>query len=154
MQRMALHWPNGNWSASVDNTIQYLNTDLDLVSTQDIRSLVSAFDVGGARAMQLAQGDDGQWYATIEMSNESEPELNIADLLALVELLPGSLRSMWDGCRIRRFDIGYDCGEKPWAFTQSLSAALLARIAAVGASLKITLYPDRPEESVAVSCPS
>ena len=50
-------------------------------------------------------------------------------------------------CTTREFNLGYDCGAEPWAFNQGLSSELLGRIAAVGASLRLTIYPDR-EESV------
>ncbi len=50
----------------------------------------------------------------------------------------------------REFNIGYDCGAEPWAFNQGLSAHLLGRMATAGASLRVTIYPDReqgtPEE--------
>ena len=45
--------------------------------------------------------------------------------------------------QLREFNIGYDCGEEPWAFNQGLSAETLRRVAAVKASLRWTLYPDR-----------
>jgi hypothetical protein len=43
------------------------------------------------------------------------------------------------------FNIGYDCGAEPWAFNQGLTAELLGRMAATGASLRITLYPGHDE---------
>jgi hypothetical protein len=62
-------------------------------------------------------------------------------MIAVVESLAESLRAVWAGCTLREFNIGYDCGDRPWAFEQGLSTGLLGRIAAVGASLRITLYP-------------
>jgi hypothetical protein len=64
-------------------------------------------------------------------------------MLAIVESLNEPIRSLWDRCTRREFNIGYDCGAEPWAFNQGLSTALLGRLAAAGASLRITLYPDR-----------
>ena len=36
---------------------------------------------------------------------------------------------------------------RPWAFNQGLSSGLLGRVAAVGASLRITLYPSREQSA-------
>lgn len=64
-------------------------------------------------------------------------------MLAVVDALAGPLRAVWDGCTRREFNIGYDCGAEPWAFNQALSAALLGRMAAAGALLRVTIYPER-----------
>jgi hypothetical protein len=128
----------------MDNTICYLNTDLDLTSTDELTALTSAFETGGCFSLHVTRGDDGAWYATFETDEQhAEPEPNIATMLAVVESMPGPLRAIWDACTRREFNIGYDCGAEPWAFNQGLSAALLGRMAAAGASLRVTIYPDR-----------
>jgi hypothetical protein len=130
----------------VDGVIHYLNTDLDLTSADDLTALAAAFEAGGVPPLHVTQGDDGRWYATFETREQhSEPEPNIAAMLAVVESLGPALRSVWAGCSRRELNIGYDCGLGPWAFNQGLSAGLLGRMAAVGASLRITLYPDREQ---------
>src|SRR5205814_66319 len=94
------------------------------------------------------RGEDGLWYATFEIYDQhEEPEPTIAALLAVVESLAESLRAVWSGCTRREFNIGYDCKSKPWAFNQGLTSQLLGRIAAAGASLRITLYPPTVEKS-------
>ena len=125
-------------------TICYLNTDLDLTSAEDLTALAAAFEGRGVLPLHVTHGADALWYATFETSVQfAEPEPNIGAMLVIVESLARPLRSMWDGCTRREFNIGYDCGDEPWAFTQGLPADLLGRMAAVGASLRVTLYPDR-----------
>jgi hypothetical protein len=120
----------------------YLNTDLDLTSAEDLGLLAGAFDASGVFPLHVTRGDDALWYATFEVLGEhAEPEPSIEVMLSVVESLPGPLRSVWNSCTRREFNVGYDCGAEPWAFNQGLSAALLGRMAAVGASLRITLYP-------------
>jgi hypothetical protein len=93
------------------------------------------------------QLESGLWYATFETREQyGEPELNIATMLGIVESLDQPLHSAWSRCTIREFNIGYDCGSKPWAFNQALSNELLSRIAAAGASLRWTLYPPARDE--------
>ncbi len=128
----------------MDGDITYLNTDLDLVSAEDLTALGAAFEAAGVPPMHVTRGEDGLWYARFETDEQyTEPESNIAAMLTSVEALAPSLRSAWAGCSLREFNIGYDCGLRPWAFNQGLSAALLGRMAAAGVSLRVTLYPDR-----------
>ncbi len=129
----------------MDNTICYLNTDLDLTSADDLSGLATALEAQGVRALHVAHADNGLWLARFETDEQfAEPESSIAAMLSAIESLEKPLRLIWDGCSLREFNIGYDCGAEPWAFNQGLSTALLGRIAAAGATLRITLYPDRP----------
>jgi hypothetical protein len=128
----------------VDGAITYLNTDLDLISAGDLTPLAEALETAGVPPLHVTQGDDGHWYATFEADKQfAEPKPNIAAMLAVIESFTGPHRSVWDSCTRREFNIGYDCGAEPWAFNQGLSAELLGRMAAAGASLRVTLYPDR-----------
>jgi hypothetical protein len=124
--------------------ISYLNTDLDLTSADDLTALAAAFEAAGVFPLHLTRREDGLWYACFETDEQhTEPEPNIAAMLAVVESLAPPLRPVWAACSRREFNIGYDCGLEPWAFNQGLSAELLGRMAAAGASLRVTLYPDR-----------
>ena len=128
----------------MDNTISYLNTDLDLTSAEDPTALAAALEAGGLPPLHVTHGADGLWHATFETSAQfEEPAPNIAAMLAVVESLGRQQRSVWDRCTSREFNIGYECGAEPWAFNQALPAELLGRMAAAGAALRVTLYPDR-----------
>ena len=130
----------------MDGKIGYRNTDLVLTSAEDLTALAAVFETWGAFVLHLSHGDDGLWYAAFEAENSwqlDQPEAAIAAMIVVAESLQEPLRSIWLRCTRREFDIGYDCGVEPWAFNQGLSSGLLGRIAAVGASLRITLYPDR-----------
>ena len=127
----------------MDDTIQYLNTDLELTSPDDLTALTAALLAQGMYSLYgPAQNQDGLWYAWFELEcDNQEPEPTISRIVSIVESLDAPLRDGWNRCTIREFNLGYDCGSKPWAFNQALSADLLARMAAVGASLRLTLYP-------------
>jgi hypothetical protein len=131
----------------LDGVIGYLNTDLDIISSADLTLLVAAFTAGGVHPLyEVVLGDDGQRYVTFETEEQhTEPEPNIAAMLAVIKALSADLRAVWNGCSRREFNIGYDCGLEPWAFNQGLSAELLGRMGAAGASLRITMYPDREQ---------
>jgi hypothetical protein len=132
----------------VDGEITYLNTDLDLISAQDLSGLGAAFDQGGAPPLHVTKGDDGLWYSIIETKNcHAEPEASITEMVSIVESFSEKEFAAWQHCTKREFNIGYDCGPKPWGFNQGLSTELLGRIAAIGASLRITIYPQKREEA-------
>ena len=128
----------------MDGVICYLNTDLDLTSADDLTALAAAFEAGELFPLHVTLGEDGKWYACFETEGQhTDPEPNIAAMLAVVEALAPPLQTVWAGCSRREFNIGYDCGLEPWAFNQGLSAELLGRMAAAGASLRVTLYPEQ-----------
>jgi hypothetical protein len=131
----------------MDDMICYLNTDLDLTSGMDLAPLVSALEAAGVEPLHCARHEDGQWYAICETARQfSEPESNVAAIIAAVESLPAEAQALWSDCTRRELNIGFDCGTKPWAFNEALSNDIIGKIAFVGASLRITLYPPPPEQ--------
>lgn len=133
------------WAKRIVNSvplIQYLNTDLDLVAPVSLAPLACALEARQVVPLHVTQGDDGQWYATLETDEQfNDPEHSIARMLDAIESLPDHARALWDKCTKRDFNIGYDCGVEPWAFSQGLAKHTLRRLAATGASVSITLYP-------------
>jgi hypothetical protein len=128
----------------VDGTICYLNTNLDLTSSDDLTALAAVFESRGLFPLFVDHAQDSLWYARFETPDQfSEPEPNIAAMVAVAESLGEPHRTVWLGCTRREFNIGYDCGVEPWAFDQGLSCGLLGRLGAIGPSLHFTLYPDR-----------
>ena len=93
-------------------------------------------------ALHVSQSDDGRWHAGLETDEQfNHPEPNIVALVMAIEALDPHFRALWSACTSREFNIGYECGDAPWAFNHELTAATLARVAALGVSLRITLYP-------------
>lgn len=129
--------------------IQYATTDLDLVSPHDLTRLAAAFETKGMYALHVTHEDNGHWSATFEVNDSgepeqdsSEPEPDISVMLDAIESLEPALLAVWQGCTCREFNIGYECGDEPWEFNQSLSNQLLGRMASVAGVLRITIYPD------------
>lgn len=127
----------------------YLNTDLDIVSSLPLADLASKLESLGLAPLHITQGDDSLWYCTLETikSDHEGPESNIADMLTAIESLPEELIGVWNTCTKREFNVGYNCGEEPWAFNQGLSTGVLRRMAKCGSTFRVTLYPFRRAES-------
>jgi hypothetical protein len=122
--------------------ICYLNTDLDLVSASDVTEVVAALETRGLYALNVGQWEDGLFHATLETSESyGEPEATIAAMLDAVEAFPEGVRGQWLALQVREFNIGYDCGDRPWAYNQGLTNRTLRRLADAQATLRVTLYP-------------
>ena len=125
--------------------VRYLNTDLDLISASDLEPLAAALATRGLQALHVTRGGDGQWYSTFEsQADPHEPDANISAMLDAIESLDSELTRMWSECQLREFNVGYDCGDEPWAFNQGLTCQTVRRMAAVNVSFRVTIYPLRP----------
>ena len=127
--------------------IRYLNTDLEIDSKKDISRIVEEF---GDDVIVLYHGEmRGHQHASLEivrpMSAGADETIN--QFCVLVENLPEEVREIWEGCFSRVFDVGYDSGSSPQNFRSEIRAATIQRVAAIGASIVITIYPlsDEPE---------
>lgn len=154
-------WDNATRPSLVtfDLMISYLNTDLDLVAPRDLTPLASVLESRGVFPLSVQEDGNGEWYATLEIEcdlegHNREPDVTIRVMLDAIEALDGEVKDLWTACTKREFNIGYDCGDEPWAFNNSLANRTLDRIARVGASLRITLYPpDRTQGATESSQP-
>lgn len=128
--------------------IRYLNTDLDLEADFALSSLATALESNGVRPLHVTEGDDGLWHASFETDDQhDEPEHALKAMLDAIDQLPEEHRSSLGKCTLCEFNIGYDCADEPWAFNNGVTNATLGRMARVGASLRMTLYPpDRDRE--------
>lgn len=129
---------------------KFLNVDLELESTSDLSPLSQHF---GEEVCVLFGGWVGERYVlSLETTSETpcpsgalDADAVIHDFIALVSALPLPLRSLWDGCCSRVFDIGIDAGTAPFPFRQDVPEVTLQNASSVGAALRITVYPYAPE---------
>ena len=130
--------------------IRYLNTDLDVWAASDVKPLVNALASRGVCSLHREQARDGDQFAVFETAEDyAAPEENLLVMLAAVESLTGDAAAVWAGGSLREFNIGYACGDRPHGFTHGLSNDVLRRLAAVGATLRVTLYPPEPDDEPA-----
>ena len=123
--------------------IQYLNTDLDLVSSCSLDALCNEM-TGQNLCGHVTHGEDGLWYAMFEDFSADEPEPNLVKLLDALDRLSPTAAQVLQQCSKIEFNIGYDCGDEPWSFNQGVSHDTLRRIVKHRASLRVTLYPYIP----------
>jgi hypothetical protein len=125
----------------------YLNTDLDIAAAFDITPLVSLLQAQGFSVIHCEPLESGEWHATLEVFTSQEPpenyrpEVTILQMVPILEALTGEAKEMWNMSTERCLDMGFNCCAEPWQYRQDLSSETLARIAALGITLRITLYP-------------
>lgn len=120
----------------------YLNTDLDLAAAFDLQPLADALVARGLVLLTLHPLGAGTFAVLeTEASGLGEIQRDISDLLTAVEGLDDEARRQWESCTSRDFNIGYQCSRQPVTFEYGLDEETVARLAAVTASLGITLYP-------------
>ena len=119
----------------------HINTDLELESLEDLTPIVKAF---GTDVVVLYHGEAmGHRRASFEVSGlVAEPDALINHFCMFVEALSASERAVWDRCSRKVFDIGYQCGVGSTAFQSQLRTQTVQRVAALGASVVITIYPE------------
>ena len=132
--------------------IRYLNTDLEIESKSDLSRIVEEF---GEDVIVLHHEEmRGYQHASFEISESSADADGVINFFCLlVEELPGEVREIWDGCVSRVFDIGYESGGSPQNFRSQIRASTIQRVARIGASIVITIYPESgdfapPEKSI------
>lgn len=120
--------------------VKYLNADLEIESKSDLSKIVEEFgeDVivlhcGEVRGYQLASFESSVY------STDADDTIN--HFCLLVEELPKEGREIWDGCCSRVIDVGYESGTSPRNFRSEIRASTIQRLAAIGASIVITVYP-------------
>lgn len=124
----------------------YLNTDMEVRARFDFGSLHRAMDRLGFAFSEptLVNGVWGNRYnADIR---HGHPAKAIERMLDGIQRLDSAERAVWDSCLARRFNIGVGFEDEEFGWTHSawqFHPALLGRIAAVNASVVMTVY--RPD---------
>lgn len=123
--------------------INYLNTDLDLISNTPFEKLTRFLNKFGSFELHYGQEQNKKWFGRYEVLSDYEnPEQTLRQFLKIIDRLRGNELKEWRKCTRKIFDIGYDCGKEPWGFSNSLSNETIKKIGALGAEIKITIYPE------------
>lgn len=126
--------------------VHYLNTDLEIESKDDLSRIVEEF---GEDVVVLHHGEiRGYQHASFEIIGGRDGADEVINYFcSLVESLPKEVREIWDGCCSRILDIGYESGTTPSNYRSEIRASTIRRVGEIEASIVITIYPLREEES-------
>lgn len=123
--------------------IRYLNVDMLLKSREDLTPIVDEF---GEDVIVLTNDKHGDFhYAYFEIAvSHAGPNEDIEYFCSLIESLEGEAQRLWNNSFYRIFDIGYESGTSNNSFSSDLRESAVKRVAAVNASIRITIYPYAP----------
>ncbi len=128
-----------------ESPASFLNLDLELESDRDLAPLAEHLS-GQVFVLYCGNCDDGFRLSiepVIASALSQDPSACTEHFLRLVATLPPELLSLWRGCMSRVFDYGFDGGLEANPFKTILSSSQLGRIAALGADIRVTVYPFR-----------
>lgn len=124
--------------------VHYINTDLEIESKHCLSKIVEEF---GEAVWVLHHGEiRGYQHACFEVSGSAGGADEVINYFcSLVEYLPKEVRLIWDECCSRILDVGYEIsyeiGTSPSSFRSEIRASTIKRVAEIGASIVITIYP-------------
>jgi hypothetical protein len=120
--------------------IKYLNTDLEIRSKEDISQLIKQFD-RDVLVLYYEQSRD-EYFASLEINHEVSDANTTAEYFCnLVDRLSPDFRIIWNKCDCKTLDIGYESGNCSNYYRSELTSQTVQRIAELGMSIVITIYP-------------
>ena len=123
--------------------IRHINTDLEIESRSDLSPLIKWFEDEGIGSLGSYKSR-GVYYAAFEFVVEvGDPESLIEQFCMYISSLDGELKTLWEGCCKKVFDIGfgYEESDKPVKLETTVTEKTISRVAGLGASIAITIYP-------------
>ena len=120
---------------------RFLAIDLDVRSRRSLAPLARAWS-WSYQPLNTAERSDPRWLIVHPRRVVVSAEAAAKQLLRHVGALGGDARRCWEQAHRRTFDIGVQAGGPGRPFDDiRLTAETLARIAAVGARIQVTVYP-------------
>lgn len=123
-------------------TVRFINVDLDVYSSEELRPLVEAIE---PHAYSFER-PPGQASFEVNEASPTDPEAVIREFIRIVKSLPPPARQVWDRASKRVLDIGLQSGRQPFCVSYSISAATLREATDIGADIAVTMYAVDPAE--------
>ncbi|MCY7348157.1 MAG: hypothetical protein LH614_18350, partial [Pyrinomonadaceae bacterium] len=127
--------------------ILFANVDLDIESNEDLQYLINCFgdEVDVLHHDQLENGNNFAVLEfhlnAVEAGIKGEPDITISAFCSLIENLPLESQKTWNNCLEKRFNIGFESGNTEKRFNAEIKPETVKRVAGIGASIVITIYP-------------
>ena len=122
-------------------TVDYINTDLDLVSQSDLKPFASALEAQSLCTLHVENESNLRWVGRFETNVQyTDPETNISAMLDVIENLNPAILRDWEDCSAKEFNIGYASGSGSGPIEDRLSDPLRSRLAKLGASVRTSVY--------------
>jgi hypothetical protein len=121
---------------------EFLNVDLDLESKKSLDSLVGEL---GEKVHVVYNGPSEEKTHLVALEvyegDDEDPDSIINAFCKLIEKLSPAGRAAWQTCSMRRFDLGFESGVSGHPLCIDLDPETLKRVAGLGGSIGVTIYP-------------
>ncbi len=124
--------------------VRFLNVDLEIESSEDLQLII---DDLGKDVSVLHHGDNGSGFNFVSFEVEPSGERDIDGIISsfclFIENLSPDARLIWEKSHSKRFDAGFQSGDFPRSYQTEIRADTIERVAKLGASIVVTIYPKR-----------
>jgi len=120
---------------SEEKLTTFLNVDVELRSKSSLKEL------GTYLSKSVFMLSNDEFFIAFEARfDPGTLDDLIRRLVQIVHALPPRLRTIWDQCESRRFDLGIEAGLHPPVKTGDMSSETIELLAGVQAEMRITIY--------------
>jgi hypothetical protein len=127
--------------------VKFLNVDLEIESTENLQPIIDDF---GDNVSVLYHGENAKGFnfANFEISlGDRDADGIISNFCLLIENLSLETKTIWEKCCSKKFDIGFESGDFPRSYQTEIRADTIERVAKIGASIGVTIYPKVSQSS-------
>lgn len=128
--------------------VQYLNVDLEIEGPRPLCHILQEFSESGIDCLGCFETERGH-FANFEVTAlPSDSNSIVAEFCDAIESFREDAGATWAGAHRRTFDVGFDSDGSAGCSRFELKADTVRRVAALGASLGITVHrlSDTPAE--------
>jgi len=122
---------------------EFLNVDLDLESRDGLGQFVDALP---SMVVMFNARMRGRYVLSLELGAHGlSLDQTLRRFAKVISALSGKPRRLWQRATKRCFNIGFECGDRP-APPFLIQRRSVEAIAALGATVEITLYPQEKQK--------
>ena len=127
---------------------RFIGVQLEVESPRPLGHLFHSFS--GAEVVSVDYRESARGFAAaFEHAGRgvsTGPDIQIAELCDTILDFGDDARSVWTGAYRRTFNVGYEIDDSSECFRSELAPETMERIARVGASVIVAIYPQAPGE--------
>ncbi len=120
---------------------RYLTVDFVVEADFDLSPVVEALEEKVFFLWNNTGTESSSFGIEPETGDSESPEEDLNELLGVLEQLPDNIQELLSDSRKKVVDIGFECGTLDEAIDSAIPAELVLRIAKLGCSMNIRLYP-------------
>jgi hypothetical protein len=130
-------------------TARFIGVQLEIESPRPLGHLFDSFSGAGVVSVDYRESTRGFAVAFEHARSglSTDPDIQIADFCDTILSFKDEARAVWNGAYRRTFNLGYEIDDAIESFRSELAPETLQRIAGVGASVMVVIYPPPPSES-------